>query len=152
MAKIYLMRHSQAAPSDFRTTDDARWLTAKGRAIGSEAGQALAKELAGTSLDLIVTSPLSRTVQTAELVAQALSWQEEIQCMAYLRSEASPARAMDELLALPVASVLAVTHEPMVSSLCALLSGQKSNDVRSGFRPAEICCIADGSQSWRWRD
>jgi len=151
MAKIYLMRHSQAAPSDFRTADEARWLTAKGRRIACDAGEALAEELAGTPLDLIVTSPLSRTVQTAELVAQALGWRDEIQCMAYLRSESSPRRAMEELLELPALSVLAVTHEPMVSSLCALLSEQSMKDG-AGFRPAEICCIADRKQSWRWRD
>ncbi len=38
------MRHSQAAPADFRTTDGARWLTTKGREIAKEAGQALARE------------------------------------------------------------------------------------------------------------
>ncbi len=151
MAKLYLMRHSQAAPSDFRTTDDARWLSATGRSIACEAGQALSEELAGTKLDLIVTSPLSRTVQTAELVAQALAWQDEIQCLEALRSESSPQRAMEELMALPGAAILAVTHEPIVSSLFALLSGQKLSDLRSGFRPAEICCVANGNQAWRWR-
>jgi phosphohistidine phosphatase len=153
MAKIYLMRHSQSAPADFRTTDDARWLTSKGRSIASDAGRALAQEISGGAvIDTIVTSPLSRTVQTAELVAQALGWQAEIHCLSSLRSESSPQRAIEELLELPAEVVLAVTHEPIVSSMCALLSGQSIKDFQSGFRPAEISCISEGSVTWRWRD
>ena len=153
MPTIYLMRHSQAAPADFRTTDDARWLTTNGRSIASDAGRALAKETSsGAAIDTIVTSPLSRTVQTAELVAQALGWRAEIHCLSSLRSESSPQRAIEDLLELPGEVVLAVTHEPIVSSICALLSGQSIKDLRSGFRPAEISRISEGSVTWRWRD
>lgn len=153
MATIYLMRHSQAAPSDFRTTDEARWLTAKGRGIATDAGRALAKEIAASrSIDMIVCSPLSRTVQTAELVARELGWQAEIRCLSALRSECNPQRAIEELLELEAEVVLAVTHEPIVSSMCALLSGEAMKDHRSGFRPAEISRIREGSVNWRWRD
>jgi phosphohistidine phosphatase len=149
---IYLMRHSQATPADFRTTDDARWLTAKGRTMASAAGKALAQEVAAGPIDMIVTSPLSRTTQTAELVAQALGWNAEIVCLESLRSESSPHRAIEELEALGAVAVLAVTHEPIVSSMYALLSGQKVRDIQSGFRPAEIACLHEGKVGWRYRD
>lgn len=151
MGKIYLMRHSQAAPSDFRSTDEARWLTSQGRAIAREAGRALAKELSGQCIDTIVSSPLSRTVQTSELVAQAFDWHSEIHCLSALRSESSPRRAIDELLELPGNAILAVTHEPIVSSMCALMCGEDPRELRSGFKPAEIACISAGEVSWRWR-
>ncbi len=146
------MRHSQAAASDFRTTDEARWLTAKGRGMALDAGRALAQEVSETPIDIIVTSPLSRTVQTAELVAQTLGWSAEIVCLEALRSESSPQRAIEELEALPGMAILAVTHEPIVSSMCALLCGQHLRDIRSGFRPAEIACLSGGEVGWRWRD
>ncbi len=152
MRKIYLMRHSQAAPADFRTTDGARWLTTKGREIAKEAGQALARETRASPIDLIVTSPLARTVQTAELMAQALGWTAEIACMESLRSESSPQGGIDDLLELQGAAILAVTHEPIVSSICALLLGQRPQDTRSGFRPAEIACVVDGKVVWRSRN
>ena len=151
MGKIYLMRHSQAAPSDFRTSDEARWLTSQGRSIAREAGNALRQELGATGLDTIVTSPLSRTVQTAELVAQAVDWQGEVHCLSALRSESSPQRAIDELLELPGQTILAVTHEPIVSSMCALFCGENPREIRTGFKPAEIACIHAGAVRWRWR-
>lgn len=151
MSKIYLMRHSQAAPSDYRTTDDARWLTAKGRTIAMEAGRALASQ-SGDAIDMIVASPLARAVQTAELVAQCLGWSDQIRCLESLRSESSAQRAVDDLQALEGLNVLAVSHEPIVSTMCALLSGQGISDFRSGFRPAEICCLSEGATGWRWRD
>lgn len=151
MSKIYLMRHSQAAPSDYRTTDDARWLTAKGRTIAVEAGWALATKTAGDAIDLIVTSPLSRAVQTAELVAQCLGWSDPIRCLEALRSESSAQRAVEELQELEGAAILAVSHEPIVSSMSALLCGQSIRDFESGFRPAEVCCLSEGAVSWRWR-
>lgn len=152
MSKIYLMRHSQAAPSDFRTTDGARWLTAKGRTMAMDAGQALAGQSAIDAIDVIVASPLARTVQTAELVAQALGWSDQIRCLESLRSESSAQRAIEDLQGLEGINILAVTHEPIVSTMCALLSGESISDFRSGFRPAEICCLSDGAAGWRWRD
>jgi phosphohistidine phosphatase SixA len=151
MSTIYLMRHSQAAPSDYRTTDNARWLTAKGRTIAMDAGRALAKE-SGGAIDIIVASPLARAVQTAELVAQCLGWTDQIRCLESLRSESSAQRAIDDLQGLEALNVLAVSHEPIVSTMSALLTGQSISDFRSGFRPAEICCHNEGAAAWRWRD
>lgn len=151
MGKIYLMRHSRAAPADFRTPDDARWLTAQGRAIAREAGIALAREVGAEGIDTIVTSPLCRTVQTAELLVQAFDWEHEIHSLHALRSESSPQGAIDELLDLPGNAILAVTHEPIVSSICALLCGEDPRKIHSSFKPAEIACIHAGAVRWRWR-
>ena len=151
MSKIYLMRHSQAVPSDYRTTDDARWLSAKGRKIAMDAGRALATQTSGQGVDIIVTSPLSRAVQTAELVAQCLAWTDQIRCLESLRSESSAQRAIDDLQELGGAAILAVSHEPIVSAMCALLSGTSMSHSRSGFQSAEICCLGAGAANWRWR-
>ena len=145
------MRHSQAAASDYRTGDDARWLTATGRQMANAAGVALRSRGIddAPAFDIIVCSPLARAVQTAEIVARHLDWADEIRCFESLRSEASPRRAVEDLQELGV-SVLAVCHEPIVSSMSAILSSQASRPL-AGFRPAEIHCLEDGAVSWRFQ-
>jgi phosphohistidine phosphatase len=145
MTRLFLMRHSQAAPADFRPPDDARWLTARGRELAREAGQALVER---GGIDCIVTSPLVRAVQTAEIVAGCLAWQGEIHSLCALRSEGLAQRAVEELQALGAGSVLALTHEPLVSTMSALLAGR---EVGGGFRTAEIRCFRDNALDWRWR-
>ena len=65
---LYLIRHADAVdampPS---RPDEYRYLTPTGR----EASRQVGEELACVSLDLILTSPLVRAVQTAEIVAHA---------------------------------------------------------------------------------
>lgn len=140
---LYLMRHSRAASADFRTTDDARWLTAEGREFALRGGAALAEN---ASIEYIVSSPLARAVQTAELVARCLNWEGPIICLEGLRSEASPQETAQELLSLPSASVLAVSHEPIISSIASILLGSNHR----GFRTAEIQGIKDGAKTWSW--
>ena len=145
---IFLMRHSQAVSADYKTRDDSRWLTEAGRALAVEAGRALAQQ---ATIECIVSSPCCRAVQTAELVAQCLGYQGEIAILESLRSEASPQMAVEELKQLPFATVLATSHEPIVSTMSLLLSGQSPTARQSGFRTAEIRCHSDGTQHWQWR-
>lgn len=145
---IFLIRHSQAVSADYKTRDDSRWLTEAGRALAIEAGRALAQQ---ETIDCIVSSPCCRAVQTAELVAQVLGYQGEIAILESLRSEASPQMAVEELKQLPFAVVLATSHEPIVSTMSLLLSGQSPAVRQQGFRTAEIRCHSEGTQSWQWR-
>ncbi|MCP4444226.1 MAG: histidine phosphatase family protein [Myxococcales bacterium] len=145
------MRHSIAVPADFQTTDDSRCLAARGRLLAAEAGLALAEHLkkSGLQLEYIVTSPLVRTVQTAELVALPLQYDDEIRAMHSLRSEAPSQRGLDELLALGHGVVLAVTHEPIVSAMSGRICGEQEGGFGAGFRPAEIRGFRDNASFWR---
>ena len=147
------MRHSFAVPASFQTTDDARWLTERGREMATVAGVALQQELArlGTRIDCIVTSPLVRAVQTADLVAGCVDYRSEIRAMISLRSESPSQRALDEVGALGHNVVLAITHEPTISTMSALHTGEGLSGFGAGFQPSEICGFIDGELEWRHR-
>jgi phosphohistidine phosphatase len=66
--KIFLIRHGHAVDAAEQLSDGERYLTKKGRRAVREVGRALRK--AGVAFEAIVTSPLVRAVQTAELIAE----------------------------------------------------------------------------------
>lgn len=70
--ELYLIRHGIAGDRDpvKYPNDDERPLTDKGRAKTQEVAQRLAK--IGLRFDLILTSPLVRAYQTAEILQKAL--------------------------------------------------------------------------------
>ena len=150
---IFLMRHSIATRGDFSVPDDGRWLTKEGRDLANEAAAALQAHLQRTmqTIDFIASSPCVRAVQTAEIVSRQLQWTEAIPSMQAVRSESSPQQAIEEIAALPFLNGLIVCHEPIVSSMSVLLSGQTPTSHRSGFRTAEIRSFAEGGANWLWR-
>lgn len=151
MTMLFLMRHSIAVSMDFQTTDDSRCLTEQGRVYAKDAGHALRDFLDTRNLELtcIVTSPLVRTVQTAELVAAALGYEAEIRAMHALRSESPSQRGVDELQALGHGVVLAVTHEPIVSAMSARIVGDVSGGYGAGYHASEVRCFEDNTAVWR---
>src|SRR5262249_9528193 len=70
--KVLLIRHTHAVDGDEALDDEARWLTAKGRTLARAVGARLRDD--EIVPDAIVTSPLVRAVQTAELVARGLKF------------------------------------------------------------------------------
>jgi phosphohistidine phosphatase len=68
--RLYILRHGQAGPSQPGESDDARTLTNEGR----EEMRRIARRLAalGIDVDVILTSPLPRAKETAEIAAEAL--------------------------------------------------------------------------------
>src|SRR5580765_5526743 len=68
--ELYLIRHAIAEARGEAWPDDAkRPLTERGASRMRKAARALAK--LGVSIDVVLTSPLTRTRQTAEIVAAA---------------------------------------------------------------------------------
>src|SRR6478752_7669852 len=63
--RVTLIRHAEAG--DDAPRDEARALTSRGRADARRLGRVLARR--GVRFSTIVTSPLVRAVQTAEIVA-----------------------------------------------------------------------------------
>ena len=127
---LLIARHGQAIGATFGMTDAGRWLTAVGRksvvAVGAEL------KSSGLAVGAVVTSPLVRAVQTAELLAAALGFEGEIVADEALVPEASPAEIMSRLGDYP-GPVLLVSHEPLVSALWRYLGGEGG-----GFRTGEI--------------
>ncbi|MGE0322525.1 MAG: histidine phosphatase family protein [Polyangiaceae bacterium] len=143
--RVFLMRHSLAIQADHGLTDEQRYLSAPGRARATQMGQLLRAR--GVECDAIVTSPLVRAVQTAELVQAALKpdgsapW---VQVLPTLAPGYPPRLPAEELAAFGV-SVLVVGHEPGISGLGAFLSSRPGFPP---FRPGQICALERGQPEW----
>jgi len=71
-------------------------------------------------IDVVVSSPLVRAVQTAAIVADTIAFVGDRPATYELRPEGDPRSAVTEVESLG-AIILAVSHEPLVSSISATL-------------------------------
>jgi phosphohistidine phosphatase len=143
--KVYLVRHAEAVPEDSALRDEDRWLTARGR----EHARGLAKLLREEKVepDVILSSPLPRAMQTAELIADGLDYLAVIEVLPSLRPGAHPRVAAEQLQQRGL-RVLVVGHEPQISTLGAYLLGRPSFPP---MRTAQACAIEDGAPSFTAR-
>jgi phosphohistidine phosphatase len=140
--KIYVIRHSRAVEPGPWMSDDARWLDARGREVAAAVGAKLRER--GVAFDALVTSPLVRAVQTAELVAAAAGYAGIIEAVPAL-APGGPTRAVVEDLSARGAAVAAVGHEPSISALVAALAGRAKV---AGLRPCQVVLVEDGAIAW----
>ena len=138
--RIYLCRHGDAVGEDEAGSDRDRWLNARGR----ELSRALARLLREQSVepDVILSSPLPRAVQTAELIAAGLDYLTPIATLG-VRLEPSAqlevaARARSASRPATACSWSATSRRSR--SLTAHLLGVPA--VRP-FRTAQCCAIED---------
>lgn len=139
------MRHGDAVPEEEAGSDRDRWLSPRGREAARILGRLLREQ--GLAPGAIVTSPLPRAVQTAELIAAALDYLDPIATRRCLEPSAHPRVAAGELAALG-GVVVVVGHEPSISSLGAFLLGRPAFP---SFRTAQCCAIEDGKPTWTAR-
>lgn len=121
---VYLVRHGVAADlsADGPRTDADRPLTDEGRARFSEAAQCYATLM--VEPDRVVSSPLVRARQTAEILCEKLGFGGALEESEQLVYSAPPTRAVALLQAELLAhsdSVVLVGHEPHLGSLLGLL-------------------------------
>jgi phosphohistidine phosphatase len=143
--RIYLVRHGDAVPEEDAGSDRDRWLSARGREHARILGKLLREER--IEPDVILSSPLPRAVQTAELLAQALDYIGIVTSLRCLEPSAHPRVAASEIMARG-ASVIAVSHEPMISSLGAFLLGRPAFPQ---FRTAQCCVLENGKPTFTAR-
>ncbi|MBA3454410.1 MAG: phosphohistidine phosphatase SixA [Deltaproteobacteria bacterium] len=143
--RIYLVRHGDAIPEEEAGSDRDRWLSAKGREHARILGKLLREER--VEPDVILTSPLPRAVQTAELLAQALDYIGIVTSLRCLEPSAQPRVAASEIVARG-RSVIVVSHEPAISSLGAMLLGRPAFPQ---FRTAQCCVIENGKPTFTAR-
>jgi len=143
--RVYLFRHSRAVDETATLPDDHRYLSAAGRRRAREVGARLAKE--GVELDAVLTSPLVRAVQSAELVADRLGFLGEIEALPRL-SPGIPPRLAAQELASRGAAVAVFGHSPGISDLGAFLC---SRPAFPGLKPGQCAVIEDGRPLW-WLD
>jgi phosphohistidine phosphatase len=139
---LYLMRHGIAVADGAEIhSDSERPLTPKGAKRLRRAVCGLAK------LDIVfssvLTSPLLRARQTAEIVAQSLGLETKLEEV----SELAPGSSVEQLIAglarfRHQEDVLLVGHEPLLSQLASfLLLGKSKPNLNMRFRKGGLCCI-----------
>jgi phosphohistidine phosphatase len=136
--QLYLLRHGIAEDAGPRTPDARRELTDKGRSKLS-AVLTLAHR-AEIRPELILSSPLVRAVQTAQMAREALGVEAPVEQTALLVPEGSPQKVWEELRGLRnLDAVLLAGHEPLLSTLAAWLLGVPQLQIH--MSKAALVCI-----------
>jgi phosphohistidine phosphatase len=119
---IVIMRHGEAEP--FVTSDEQRNLTDNGRSQAIAAGRCL-KQLA-IEFDQVWVSPYVRTQQTADGVLESFVGANR-QTVDVLVPDSNPQIIMDRIESSLCQRLLIISHQPLVSSLVAVLeSGRRA--------------------------
>ncbi|MBL9004657.1 MAG: phosphohistidine phosphatase SixA [Myxococcales bacterium] len=139
---VYIIRHGHAIDEGPGLSDESRYLTKKGRKTVREIGRVL-REL-GVEFDAILTSPLVRAVQTAELIAERTDYVDVIEALPALAPGVPPRIAAAELASRGV-HVAVVGHEPGLSMLGAYLTGRPAFPP---LRKAQVSAVQDGKPLW----
>jgi phosphohistidine phosphatase len=141
---LYIMRHGLAEEPTPKGDDAARKLTAKG--IDKIRKAAAGMRATGLAFNLILTSPITRAVETAEIVAGELGGPKP-RPLPELSTGASPTNALETLVKqrLPE-SVLVVGHEPTLSRLASLMLTGSSESVAIKLKPGGVIALEFGDR------
>jgi phosphohistidine phosphatase SixA len=121
--RLFLVRHAEAAPGE---PDELRPLTPAGRAVARDLGERLASE----QPDAVVSSPLLRARETAELVARAAGLTPEAD------ERLAPGATVEDLqeaIAGRGETVIAIGHQPDCSAILVALTG-----LEQDFAPGAV--------------
>jgi phosphohistidine phosphatase len=144
--KLYVMRHGPAEDSAASGADGDRALTPSGRERVRDVAKALVA--AGEEPLRIITSPLVRAVQTAEIVAVVTKLGGRGGSVE-VRRELSPggdaAKLAHELAVAGAKRVMLVGHEPDLSALVAALAGDGPHPFEKAMVVA-LQPVSDGAR------
>ncbi len=150
--KLVLVRHAAAVDRVSDISEEARYLTPEGRVFFRKTARTMLKN--GIEPALIVSSPLLRAVQTADILAETLAYNGPL----VVRNELRPgfdAHGLDKLLHdyQSADELVLVGHEPDLSALVAFLmslgGGFKFNKgaaVKLKIDPADL----PASTAFKW--
>jgi phosphohistidine phosphatase len=138
MIELYLIRHGVAEERGEAWPDDSkRPLTAKGMSKLRTAAKGLVR--LGVSFDVVVSSPLVRTRQTAEIIAGGLEPHPHIAMLDSLAPGGSITTVLTDLEKFAKHERVAlVGHEPGIGELAARLIGSRH---AIPFKKGAVCCI-----------
>ena len=130
--QLFLLRHGPAEERDEWQGDDAdRPLTADGKLLVADVGRTLARQ--GIRPDAIITSPLVRSTQTAEILGECFAAPEKV----VMDDTLGPGFGANELAKLLAAYedrqvLILVGHNPDFSDLARSLTGGSRLSIRKG--------------------
>ena len=124
--ELYLIRHGIAEERGEAWPDDSkRPLTEDGMSRLRKSARSLAR--LGVTFDVVLTSPLVRTQQTAEIIASAFSPKPPIVNVDSLAPDGSPTTFIAELEKhAKRTSIAIVGHEPGIGELASKLIGMRA--------------------------
>lgn len=132
--RLYFFRHAIAQDPDDQTPDEQRELTEEGIARTKRAAQVM--KALGVSPDYLLTSPLKRAHQTANILARGLGVDVEV------KPELAPGFSITGLEALTRdmnnEELLLVGHEPDFSTTISSLTGGRVVMKRGGLARVEV--------------
>ena len=142
MKRLLLLRHAKSSWGQTNLSDYDRSLNDRGRRDAPRIGRLLREE--GLVPNLIVASSARRATTTAELVAEAASFEGELRYtdklyLAEPGAYIALARRVDEA----VNTLMLVGHNPGIQELVALLTGR---DER--MATATLACVALPIKLW----
>jgi len=146
--RLLLMRHGAAVDPRVAGDDHRRWLTDDGRRCLRAQSERLLE--LGIKPDAILSSPLVRAVQTAEVMAHGCGCTGAVRVAPELHpSLGTTGDAVAALRLTAVETALAVGHEPLIRVLASHLAGVDLPAFRTGM----ICCVSwsgegIGSSDW----
>jgi phosphohistidine phosphatase len=126
--RLYLIRHAKAASGD---PDELRPLTPSGREVARRLGE----ELAGEGIELVLSSPLLRARDTAELIAKACGAPMETDERLAPGASAVEVRAAIEGRGERVA---VVGHQPDCSHIALVLTGKDPGFPAGGMAKLDL--------------
>ena len=144
---IYLMRHAEAEPFSRGSRDEERALTEHGEQQAITMAAWLSDSMASIAGDVsaapieVLHSPFLRTTQTAQFVVKGLAVPLSASAVSVdaLLGDNSPEAVMNALDDSLADINIWVTHQPLVSSLCAwLVSGSSRVAYDFPFYPASV--------------
>ena len=123
---LHVVRHAEAIERTPDVQEEHRYLTPKGRKRFRDVAKTCRK--AGMSPDVILTSPLIRAVQTADILAERLRYDGELQTAPLLSSGFRPEQLEELLAAVPNAKEVAIVgHEPDLGLLVQALFAEEGS-------------------------
>ena len=151
--ELYLIRHGIAEARGEAWPDDAkRPLTERGATRLRKAARALARR--GVAIDVVLTSPLTRTRQTAEIVAAAFDPRPAVVNVEALAPGGSHTTVFTELEKhIRRGHIAIVGHEPGIGELAGRLAGMRH---ALEFKKGAVCRIdvdalpPKGAGNLRW--
>jgi phosphohistidine phosphatase len=136
--ELYLIRHGVAAERGEEYPDDSkRPLTSDGIARLKKEARAL--DALGVEFDQILSSPLARAKQTADIFVETMKGKPPVAAIDSLTPAGSPAAVIQDLgKHMRKARIALVGHEPNMGELAAFLIGAK---VPLPFKKGAVCRI-----------
>jgi len=149
---VYFLRHASAGESlSDPKKDEKRPLDDDGILQSRYIGRALAA--ADISLDMIVSSPLKRATQTANIVANEIGFEQKIEIDGAMRPEATYAlfQALLKKHA-KLESLMVVGHNPSIRSFLSRIIGRQGHQAAIEFKKGAVAKVElkrlEGTLHW----